>query len=182
VAVRKAAGTGMNNLDSALTGRISMHFNKEALLLTFQKLPEMIEAYFENIPENCLDIRRKEAAWTIREHLYHIIGVQEMLYQRMQTIHKEEKPVITPYFPDKEQERENLYESVKDALSHYKEMREKQIRLIRQMEEPDFSKEAVHAEYINYNLPIVLNHMVFHEYWHMYRIEELWLARDEYLQ
>ena len=32
-----------------------------------------------------------------------------------------------------------------------------------------------------YNFEIVLNHILFHDYWHMYRIEELWLTKDEYL-
>ncbi len=157
-----------------------MFYNKGNLLSTLQGLPEMIETYFINIPEELLDRKRNEASWTIREHLYHIVSVQEMLYQRILKIRDEECPVITPYFPENELERVELYKSLNDAFLHYKEIRERQILLIRQMKESDFDREAVHGEYLRYNVPIILNHMIFHEYWHMYRIEELWLTRDEY--
>jgi hypothetical protein len=31
------------------------------------------------------------------------------------------------------------------------------------------SKEAQNGKYVRYNIPFTVNHMVFHEYWHMYR-------------
>ena len=154
-----------------------MFFNKENLLSTFHELPEIIETYFKNIPEALLDKKRNETSWTIREHLYHIVGVQEMLYQRILKIRDEENPVITPYFPENEPERAELYKSIEDAFLCYKEIRERQLLLIRQIKEPDFYKEAAHGEYVKYNIPIIMNHMIFHEYWHMYRIEELWLTK-----
>lgn len=155
-----------------------MFLNKENLLKTLQDLPEIIETYFKIIPEDFLDKKRNETSWTIREHLYHIVSVQEMLYQRILKIRDEENPIITPYFPENEPERVSLYESVNKAFLHYKEIRKKQILLINQLTESDFSKEATHNEYIRYNIPIIVNHMIFHEYWHMYRIEELWLTKS----
>lgn len=156
-----------------------MFFNKENLLTTFHELPEIIETYFENIPEGVLDKKRDDKSWTIREHLYHIVSVQEMLYLRILKIREEESPVIMPYFPENELERVNLYESISDAFLHYKEIRGRQILLIKQLNNADFDKEAAHGEYISYNIPIIMNHMIFHEYWHMYRIEELWLTKEE---
>lgn len=158
-----------------------MVYGKNDLLSTLHQLPEMIETYLKNIPEEFLDKKRNEDSWTIREHLYHIVNVQEMLYQRLLKIRDEENPVITPYFPENETERAELYKSLEEAFLFFKKMREKQILLIKQLQESDFAKEATHGEYIRYNIPIILNHMIFHEYWHMYRIEELWLAKEEYI-
>ena len=157
-----------------------MIFDKENLLKTFEGIPEIIEKYFLNIPEDCLDKKRSEISWTIREHLYHVAGVQDMLYKRILNIKNEENPVVKPYFPENEPEGVSLYESVQKAFSHYKEIRRKQILLINQLTESEFGKEAKHDEYTRYNIPIIINHMIFHEYWHMYRIEEIWLTRDEY--
>ncbi len=157
-----------------------MTFDKETLLKTFKDLPEITETYFKNIPEDLLDRKRSETAWTIREHLYHIVNTQEMLYERILKIKAEESPVVTPYFPENELDTVSRYESITKAFKHYKEIREKQISLINQLTETDYEKEAKHGEYIRYNIPIIINHMIFHEYWHMYRIEELWLTRDEY--
>ncbi len=155
-----------------------MFLNKEVLLNTFGDLPQIIEEYFKNIAEETLDIKRSENAWTIREHLYHIVSVQEMLYQRILKIENEERPVITPYFPEKDIAEASLFVSIEEAFSKYKAIREKQIVLIKHLSEQSFKKEAQHGEYVRYNIPIIINHMVFHEYWHMYRIEELWLTRD----
>ena len=155
-----------------------MILNKADLLSTLRSLPDIIGTYVSNIPEELLDRKRNEEAWTIREHIYHIAFVQEMLYSRLLKIKEEERPVITPYFPE---EKEGApYDSVQHAVSHYKAVRERQLALINQLAEADFQREAKHGEYISYNIPIIINHMIFHEYWHMYRLEEIWLTKDEY--
>lgn len=157
-----------------------MIFGKDKLLMTFQGLPEIIKSYIGNIPDNFLDKKRSETSWTIREHLYHIADVQVMLYARILKIKDEENPIITPYFPENEFEGASKFETIYQAIAHYEAAREKQISLINQLTESDFEKEAMHDEYIKYNIPIIINHMIFHEYWHMYRIEEIWLTRDEF--
>jgi uncharacterized damage-inducible protein DinB len=157
-----------------------MFFDKGNVLKTFESLPEIIEEYFKNIPEEFLDKKRSKDSWTIREHLYHIAKVQEMLYQRILKIKNEENPVITPYFPDNEKELDSPFSSIEKAFSYYKEMRKKQITLINTLTGDDFGKEAKHEEYARYNIPIIINHMIFHEYWHVYRIEDIWLTRDEF--
>lgn len=159
-----------------------MVFNKENLLKTLKDLPGNVEVYISNIPSVFYDRKRNEDSWTIREHLYHIVSVQELLYERISKIRDQENPVIAPFFPENEPERASLYESIGDAFIRYKEVREKQAELINSLTEADFGKEAEHSEYIRYNIPMIINHMIFHEYWHMYRIEELWLEKDEYFK
>ncbi len=156
-----------------------MNMNLEVLLRTFGDLPEIVETYLKNIPEVSLDKECKDATWTIREHFYHILTVQEMLYQRIIKIKDEQNPIITPYFPENEKNVAELFKSLDEAFLYYKEMRAKQISLIKSLSAEDFSKEAQHGEYIKYNIPIIINHIIFHEYWHLYRIEELWLTREE---
>lgn len=159
-----------------------MKINVDMALRTLEHIPELIYGYFQNIPPEVFDIRRTKEAWTIREHLYHIVSVQDMLLKRMELIRVEDNPVITPYFPENQKEQSALYESVEAAFTEYRTTRQKQIELVRGAGIVDMAKEASHAEYIFYNIPIIVNHMIFHEYWHMYRIEELWLTRDEYIK
>ncbi len=157
-----------------------MILNKEVLAKTLKELPDIIEAYVSNIPAEVLDIKRNDETWTIREHIYHIVQVQDMIYARILTIKDEKHPVIAPYFPENETERTALYASLDEAFSKYTDIRNKQLSLIDQLTEAALNKDAVHGEYIQYNIPIIINHMIFHEYWHMYRIEQIWLTRDEY--
>ncbi len=159
-----------------------MKIDISMVLGTFEKLPFIIEQYVSNIPEADMDIRRNEDAWTIREHLYHIAGVQEMLSARIEQIIKEPEPVIEPYFPENEPENSRLYDNLERAFREYKRERERQLSMIRLMNNADWEKEAFHPEYREYNIPLLLNHIIFHEYWHMYRIEEIWLTREEYFR
>lgn len=155
----------------------------EKELITFEYLPEVIENYFRQIPSNALDIKRNESAWTIREHLVHLLGVQEMLLSRMKKIIDEPSPAIEPYFPDKQSRNDtNTGIDFEELFIEYKNYRAKEILLIIDLPDSILDKSASHREYINYTIRLMVNHMIYHEYWHMYRIEEIWLTRDEYFQ
>ncbi len=158
-----------------------MQMDVEASLEGLEKLPGIVRKYFSNIPPEVLDLRRKKDAWTIREHLYHIVSVQDMLLKRIEKIRDEEHPVITPYFPEKQADQDKLYSSVEEALAEYQSMRKRQLDVIKVLPEAAYARAAIHPEYTSYSIPIIISHMVFHENWHMYRIEELWLTRDEFL-
>ena len=159
-----------------------MKIDKTQFIETFRNLPGIIKSYIGNIPGDHLDIKRNKETWTIREHIYHIADVQEMLYNRMLKIKDDEYPEITPYFPDKEQGNAAKFESIEHAFTVYNDYREKQIEFINNLSDQEYLKKADHAEYNHYNLWILINHMIFHDYWHMYRIEEIWLTKDEYFQ
>ena len=159
-----------------------MKFDKRILLKTFSDIPRIIENYVLNIPVDKIDLIRSESAWTIREHVNHIVTVQEMLYQRIKTIQNEERPIIKPYFPENEVDLDKIYFTLNDAFRQFKIIRNQQIKLINRLGKNDFLKEAEHGEYIRYNIPVIINHMISHEYWHLYRIEELWLTKDEYFK
>jgi uncharacterized damage-inducible protein DinB len=150
-------------------------------LETLRTLPEVLESYFRSIPQDRLDLRRTAEAWTLREHLYHVAGVQAMLLGRMKILRDDASPVITPYFPQNEPALADKFASVDAAFAEYRERRAQQMGLLDALSPDAWSKPGVHPEYERYDLGLVVHHLVFHEYWHFYRIEELWLTRDEYL-
>ena len=153
-----------------------MKYNKKLLLATLSELPNIIEMYVSNIPVEVIDIKRTSTAWTIREHIYHIVSVQQLLYERIDYIRTSEKAIITPFFPENQVDTNQRYKNLDAAFNEYKALRKRQITLLKKLSTKDFLKEAEHGEYTQYNIPIVLNHMISHEYWHMYRIEELWIT------
>jgi uncharacterized damage-inducible protein DinB len=148
---------------------------------TFSNIPCIIENYFLNIPQKVLDIKRNESTWTIREHLVHLLGVQEMLLGRMIKIIIESSPKIEPFFPDKENKNDdNKYKNLSVLFEEYKLFRTQQINHLNFLDDTTLDKSADHKEYINYSIRLMVNHMIYHEYWHMYRIEEIWLTKEEY--
>lgn len=148
---------------------------------TLRALPDIIRRFCNQIQEESLDVKRSADAWTIREHLYHIADVQKMLLGRIETIKNSERPVIEPYFPENDLGCAK-YSGTGDALDHYAAVRKLQIVSINSCTDEQLAREASHKEYRTYTIPVILKHMIFHEYWHMYRIEELWLERDEYFR
>lgn len=158
-----------------------MKFDKEAVIRSMELQPQVFANYVESISQDALDVRRLASAWTLREHIYHVAEAQDLLLARIRKIRAETQPVITPHFPDKDGSFRDRFSSVADAVAHYKRRRAEQLDEIRALTDADFAKPAEHPEYAQYNLGILIHHMLFHEYWHLYRIEELWLTRDEYL-
>ncbi len=148
----------------------------------FSSVPGVIEEYISQIPEEELDIKRNKNTWTIREHIYHIADVQALLLGRMKLIRDTAEPVIEPFFPEKETALSQKFDSIQDALSVYKKFRKKQLKLLKNCSKKILKKTAVHKEYKQYSIPIIVKHMLFHEYWHMYRIEEIWLTHAEYFK
>ena len=152
-----------------------------ATLQTLRDLPDVVESYFRAIPADRLDLRRTAEAWTLREHLYHVAAVQSMLLGRMKLLRDDPKPVVVPYFPQNEPALADRYPSMDAAFAEYRARRLEQMALLGALTPEVWTRPAVHPEYERYDLTLVVHHLVFHEYWHFYRIEELWLTRDGFL-
>lgn len=150
-------------------------------LETLRTLPAVVEPWFRAIPSDRLDARRRPDAWTLREHLYHVAGVQRLLLGRMVLLRDAPTPEVVPYFPQNEPALGERFPSVDAAFAEYHARRNEQMALLQAVAPAVWNKPAVHPEYERYDLGLVVHHMVFHEYWHFYRMEELWLTRDAYL-
>jgi uncharacterized damage-inducible protein DinB len=153
----------------------------KTLIQILENTPEVISNYILSISKEDLEQKRGEKFWSVKEHLIHLDATQDLLYSRILMFKNEEKPIITPYFPENDKIDVIKFNSIDDVLDSFKKKRNEQISLVNQLDESSFKKEATHGEYKKYNLEIILNHMLFHDYWHMYRIEELWLTKDKYL-
>jgi uncharacterized damage-inducible protein DinB len=152
------------------------------LLETFRNLPKVIIDYVSRIPEDKIELKRNAESWTIKEHIFHLVEVQEIHLNRIKAILTEKNPIIEPFFPDLQPKKISKQKTLKSIFSKYKRFRKEQYQLFKTATEQDLLKQAKHKEYSQYNLSILLNHMIFHEYWHMHRIEEIWLTNDEYFK
>ena len=150
------------------------------LISSLKQSPLIIGDYLLTVSvEQANEIRRVNF-WTICKHLSHLVQTQKLLYERILKFKNEDNPVIKPYFPDKDEIEKNDL-GVPELIEKFKAIRNDQIELLESLSEKDFRKKAVHEEYKKYDLEIIMNHILFHDYWHMYRIEELLLTKDEYL-
>jgi len=154
-----------------------------ALLDGMKRAPEVLSAFVETIPEEKLDLRRGEGFWTVAEHVSHLAHVQPMLLERLERFRSEEHPVFVPYIPgDGEEEPDtHLRMAVGEALAQFEDYRARQVALLEKAGKDVWQRTAAHPEYESYGFYILVRHILMHDYWHMYRMEELWLTRDDYL-
>jgi hypothetical protein len=155
---------------------------RQALIAGLKLGPQILEDFVSGIPEQQLHRKRGEGFWSLYEHVEHLALTQLMLYKRLESFTKEERPEFVPYFPDeKEEKHEKKIKPVADILSMYRRWRDKQVELIEGGDGTLWEKSAVHPEYEQYGFKILVRHILLHDSFHLYRMEELWLARDEYL-
>ncbi len=153
------------------------------LLEGLKRTPNILIEYVKAISENQLNVRRGEGFWTIAEHVSHLAEVQPMLLERFRRFVAEEHPEFVPFNPGKTGDEPVAPACMGKtaALLQFKEYREKQLLLLENIDAEIWQRSATHPEYDLYSLHILTRHVLMHDYWHMYRIEELWLAKDAYL-
>lgn len=150
------------------------------LLDALRRTPAILSAFVRTIPGDKLDLRRGETFWTLAEHISHLARVQPMLLKRFEQFMNEEHPVFVPYIPGGVPEAPPPM-SVPDALAQFAQYRDRQLRLLEGAGSATWKRTGTHPEYEAYSLYILTRHALMHDYWHMYRMEELWLAKDAFL-
>jgi uncharacterized damage-inducible protein DinB len=167
--------TGMMHVDAAKA--------RADLLDALGRAPALLSAFVQTIPEEKLDLRRGEGFWTVAEHGSHLAQVQPMLLGRMERFLAEEHPEFVPYIPGSGEQEPATPPRMEmaQAMTEFAACREKQVALLKTADGAVWHRTAVHPEYELYSLHILVRHVLMHDFWHMYRMEELWLTRDDYL-
>jgi uncharacterized damage-inducible protein DinB len=143
---------------------------------------EVLGDFLDKIPEAAQNQVRGEGYWSINKHVNHLALTQIMLCRRIELFMKEENPVIKPYIPSNEEDTSDSLKPAQELLATFAKWREKQIVLIEQCGEGVWKREALHPEYTEYSFDTLVRHILLHDYYHMNRMEELWLLRDEYIK
>ncbi len=153
------------------------------LLEALRRTPKILSEFVRTIPQDKLDLRRGEGFWTIAEHVSHLAQVQLMLLKRIERFMNEDHPEFVPYIPGQAKEEPDNPPCMSTASSLYQfaSYRDKQLLLLESADNITWKKTATHPEYEAYSFYVLTRHILMHDYWHMYRMEELWLTRDTYL-
>ncbi|BCS87296.1 DinB family protein [Pseudodesulfovibrio sediminis] len=153
----------------------------ENIIKSLEATPSILAGMVNSIPEDQHLLKRQPAFWSIAEHVAHLADVQSMLVERLTRILTEDKPEFIPFFPDAEEEEAPPIPAMAEALSTFSSGRKRQLALLKGINEKEWERTATHPEYTEYSIRILARHILMHDYWHMYRMEELWLTQDPYL-
>jgi hypothetical protein len=153
------------------------------LLESLKRSTSILSAFARTIPADALHRRRNAACWTPAEHVSHLAQVQPMLLERLQRFRDEERPAFVPYIPGEGEEEPGTPEvmPIDAALEQFSRYRVNQTDLLAAANAATWEKTGSHPEFAHYSCYILARHILMHDHWHMYRMEELWLTRDDYL-
>ena len=153
------------------------------LLEGLRRTPRILSEFVEAIPDGKLDVRRGEGFWTIAEHVSHLAQVQPVILERFKRFLREDHPAFVPYIPGNGRTEPVTPPCMEmaAALEQFGRLRKEELAMLEGVDDMTWQKIGTHPEYEHYSLHILARHVLMHDYWHMYRIEQLWLARDAYL-
>ena len=156
--------------------------DKKPLLDGLAQAVTVLNEFVATIPPEKMALRRGEGFWTLNEHVSHLADVQPMLLERLQRFVAEAAPAFVPFVPDDDEaESGPPHMATDEALAQFADYRQRQLDLLSRAEGDTWQKTATHPEYARYSFYILVRHILMHDYWHMYRMEELWLTRDAFL-
>lgn len=153
-----------------------------AILDGLSASPAVFEGFLRAVPKDALGRKRGQGVWTVHRHAAHLAEVQPMGLDRLRRILSEDVAVFEPFIPGNDEPAETPpLPPVDEIIARFAAVREEQIWLLKGIAPEDWEKAAVHPEYDRYGLLIFARHILMHDHWHLYRMEELWLTKDEYL-
>jgi DinB superfamily len=153
------------------------------LLDGLSRSANVLSAFVQTIPADQQHQRRGDDCWTIAEHVSHLAPVQPMLLERLQRFRDEDHPIFVPYIPGEGEDASDTPEvmPMDAALDKLALFRGRQVALLNGVPAAVWEKTGSHPEYVIYSFYILARHILMHDHWHMYRMEELWLTQDAFL-
>lgn len=156
--------------------------DKDAILQGLADSYAILSTFVESIPEDALHVKRGDGFWSIAEHVAHLSEVQPMGLGRINRMLDEDTPEFEPYFPTEDEAAETPpLPPMGKIMADFKAGREAIIERLSACSDADWQRTAIHPEYKRYGIHIFARHILMHDHWHMYRMEELFLTRDQYI-
>ncbi len=151
-------------------------------LVTGLKANESILRQFVESMSEAEIRRRIRDYWTIYEHVEHLALTQMVLLKRIELFIAEENPTIVPFTPDSKSQEAPGEKPIASLVEKFCAYREKQIASIRAADEHVWGKIGKHENYSSYSFEILIRHILLHDGFHMYRMEELWIMKERYIK
>jgi hypothetical protein len=150
-----------------------------AVIDALERAPLVILPLVREVPSSILKQRPSPAKWSAHEHACHLSVVHGLFFDRLDQFLAEPAPVITPHDPAQAVPGDLLLGmDLERSLGLYAEDRRRLVTRLRQLTTEVWDRTAEHGEYSHYSVFIMFRHLVLHDFFHAYRIEELLLKRD----
>jgi len=150
-----------------------------SVIEALERAPAIVVPLVNEVPAAILKRRPAPGRWSAHEHACHLGAPHQLLSNRLEKMLSEPAPVITPYDPGRDDPDDALLRlDLKTTMDAYVRDRAQLVSRLRRLSPADWQRTAEHGEYCRYSVFIMFRHLVLHDFFHCYRIEELLLKRD----
>lgn len=153
--------------------------NTTTLIAALENAPGIIIPLIREMPLQYLKRRPSPAKWSAHEHACHLTNSDGPFLARLDLMLAAPSPYIKSLLPSPEEEAGALLNvDLDEALGKYVSERAGLVKRLKELSVEDWQRTAEHEEYCQYSVWIMFRHLLTHEMFHAYRIEELLLKKD----
>ena len=150
-----------------------------SLISALATAPGVIIPLIREVPAQILKRRPSSGKWSAYEHAVHLSQSDALFRARLDLILSESEPFIKAIENSPEDEAGAMLEVDLDAsLDRYVRERAALVEKLKKLSHAEWHKTAVHEAFDHYSVFIMFRHVLNHEMFHSYRIEELLLKKD----
>ena len=150
-----------------------------ALISALETAPGVIIPMIREVPPRILKRRPSPAKWSAHEHACHLATSDALFRERLEYILSTPPPYIKSVQPTAEEEAGSYFDlDLDERLDSYVRERSELVEILKGLSAAEWQKTAVHEAFDHYSVLIMFRHVLNHEMFHAYRIEELLLKKD----
>lgn len=153
--------------------------NTQNLIASLEAAPGIIIGLVREVPRRYLKRRPEPDKWSAHEHACHISTGDTAFLSRLELMLSCPHPRIKSMVPSPDEETGSLLNvDLYEALEQYVQERARVVERLKELSEEDWQRTAEHEAFSHYSVYIMFRHLLMHEMFHAYRIDELMLKKD----
>jgi hypothetical protein len=153
--------------------------NTTILISALETAPGVITPLIREVPPQILKRRPSPAKWSAYEHAIHLSQSDASFRARLDLILSTPEPFIKSIENSPEDEAGAMLDvDLDESLDRYVRERAALVKRLKKLTPDEWEKTAEHEAFDHYSVFIMFRHLLNHEMFHAYRIEELLLKKD----
>jgi len=148
--------------------------NTQSLISSLEAAPGLIIGLVREVPPGNLKRRPAPGKWSVHEHACHIADGDAIFLERLELMLTVPHPRIASMVPSPDEVSGSLLSvDLDDALDRYVQERARVVKRLKKLSDDDWQRTAEHEAFRHYSVYIMFRHLLIHEMFHAYRIDEL---------
>jgi hypothetical protein len=149
------------------------------LIASLEAAPGIIIGLVREVPPQNLKRRPSPNKWSAHEHACHLTTGHAVFLSRLEAMLSAAHPRIKSMEPSPDEEAGSLLSvDLDEALDRYVRERALTVERLKELSQADWQRTAEHEAFSHYSVHIMFRHVLMHEMFHAYRIDELMLKKD----